>query len=228
MSSSSKKSTSQKGGEIDLAQQRNEYQLNTLEKTQMHSNPLQQFQNWLEEAMRENLKDFNAIALATANKKGEVSSRILLLKGIQNNSFRFFTNHNSQKGRDLEENPYASFTIHWKEMERQICVRGKVQKISQKESEAYFQSRPYESQISAWTSENQGGVVSSREELEQCARKIREKYPKISPLPPFWGGYALSPESLEFWQGRENRLHDFFRYTKSQNKTDWEINRLYP
>jgi pyridoxamine 5'-phosphate oxidase len=149
-----------------------------------------------------------------------------LLKGAGPRGFIFFTNYDSRKSRELSENPNASLTFYWPELERQICVTGMVEKISREESENYFKSRPRGSQLAAWAS-NQSGVVANRAELEAKWSEMKKKFPGEIPLPPNWGGFVLKPQRIEFWQGRPNRLHDRFQYTK-QPDNSWKLERLAP
>ena len=207
---------------------RQEYSQSKLSRSDIDKNPFIQFEKWMQEAIECKISDPNAIILATTNKNLQVSSRTVLLKGIENEAFLFFTNYQSQKGKNLAENPQAAFTLYWRELERQICVQGKVEKISQQKSESYFHSRPKESQISVCVSEKQSEEIKNRQELENKSKEIKTLYEKQEqiPLPHFWGGYRLLPSSIEFWQGRENRLHDRLCYFRKEK--DWEIKRLKP
>ena len=166
------------------------------------------------------------MTLATVSPDGQPSSRTVLLKGYDTRGFSFFTNYHSRKGRELTANPKAALTIFWKERERQVCVRGVVSILSQQESNAYFQSRPYGSQIGAWVSE-QSEVIPDRSWLEARERELKARYPEGNvPLPPNWGGYVLTPDAVEFWQGRPSRLHDRVLFEKRGDK--WERVRLSP
>jgi pyridoxamine 5'-phosphate oxidase len=168
----------------------------------------------------------NAVTLATISKDGRPSARAVLLKGADERGFIFFTNYDSRKGQELAENPNAALTFYWPDLERQVCVSGSVQKISREESEAYFKTRPRGSRIAAWTS-NQYDVVANRAALETKWSEMALHFPGDAPLPPNWGGYVLKPERIEFWQGRLNRLHDRFRYTR-QPDGSWKLDRLAP
>lgn len=170
--------------------------------------------------------EVNAMTLATVDDHGRPFSRIVLLKGYDERGFIFYTNYESRKGRQLKHDPRASLTFYWSEQERQVCVVGEVSKISREETEVYFRSRPRGSQIGAWAS-NQSQPVKDRAELEECWRAIEKQYPGDIPPPPHWGGYVLKPAAIEFWQGRPNRLHDRFRYTR-QADGSWKIERLAP
>jgi len=171
--------------------------------------------------------DLNGVTLATADKDGRPSARIVLLKGLDQRGFIFFTNYDSRKGNELAENPRGALVFYWSDLERQVCIAGDVTKLPEAESEAYFKSRPRGSRIAAWAS-RQSEVVRDRAELEQKWQQLETQYPgEQVPKPPFWGGYILSPTRIEFWQGRPNRLHDRFRYTRQPDKS-WKIERLSP
>ena len=180
----------------------------------------------MEESLKSNLIDPSAMILATSDKNSIPSVRVVLLKKVDPDGFVFFTNFESRKGKALLENPNASILFFWKELERQIRIEGKVKKISQKDSEEYFHSRPVESQLAAWASE-QSSVVPDRKYLEERFEELKTKYiDKKIPLPPFWGGLKLVPVYFEFWQGRENRLHDRICYLKGNS--GWKKERLAP
>jgi len=166
------------------------------------------------------------MVLSTVDKNGRPSSRNVLLKGVDERGFIFFTNYDSRKGRELSENPNASLTFYWVELERQVCVAGSVGKISREESEAYFKSRPRGSKLAAWAS-NQSDVVEDRAALEAKWNEMEKKFPNKVPLPPNWGGFVLKPDRIEFWQGRPSRLHDRFCYTRQKNNS-WKLERLAP
>ena len=165
--------------------------------------------------------------MATANKDGRPAARMVLLKGVDERGFIFFSQYESPKGRDLEENPQAALVFYWSELERQVCVSGVVRKVPREESEAYFKTRPKGSRLAAWVS-RQSEIVSNREVLEKKFSQLATQYANGQvPLPPYWGGYVLSPTRFEFWQGRPSRLHDRFLYTK-QSDGRWLIERLAP
>jgi len=209
-----------------LADLRREYTLGGLRRADLLPDPIEQFKKWFDEALRAEVFEPNAMALATANSKGEPSSRIVLLKAVDARGFVFFTNYDSRKGHDLAENPVASLTIFWRELERQVHISGKVSKVPREESEAYFSSRPLGSRLAAWAS-TQSAVVPDRAFLENKVAELKQKYADEKvPLPPYWGGYSVAPQMVEFWQGRANRLHDRFRYVKEQ--AAWRIERLSP
>ncbi len=213
---------------IDLAGLRREYETEGLRRADLHHDPIEQFSTWLSTAVNSGLPDANAIALATATPEGKPSVRIVLLKGVDERGFVFFTNYESAKGQELAANPQASFTVYWMPLERQIRVAGTVEKTSRKESEIYFQDRPRGSQLGAWVS-RQSDVIDARRILDARLAEMTQRFAdqdKID-LPPHWGGYRIIPETIEFWQGRANRLHDRFRYTR-ENDGSWTIDRLAP
>jgi len=188
--------------------------------------PVAMCRDWIEDARRAGIFLPERVNLATATKDGIPSARMMLHKGVDDRGFLFYTNYESRKGRELEENPNAALTFHWSVLERQIRVEGSVEKLSQEESEAYFSSRPRGSRIGAWASD-QSRAVESREQLEQRFREYDKKYPGENvPLPHFWGGWRLEPQRIEFWQGRLDRLHDRIRYDRKGD--GWEITRLNP
>jgi len=190
-----------------------------------NSNPLKQFDIWFNEAIEANFLDVNAMALSTADKNGFPSSRMVLLKKYDDSGFVFFTNYESKKGKDLEENPFASLLFYWDKLERQVRISGRVEKISKEASAQYFETRAYMSKVGAWASK-QSSVLPSRFTLIKKVSKLMAKYQNEVPLPPFWGGYIVIPDRYEFWQGRKSRLHDRLLYKKQ--KDNWEIQRLFP
>ena len=213
---------------MNLADLREDYTKGGISRTDLPADPFETFEAWLKVAHEQRIPDANAMTVATASKDGVVTSRTLLLKGIVDGKLQFFTNYRSQKARDLSENPHAAITLHWKELERQICVRGSVQKTSRQTSEDYFQVRPYGSQIGAWVSEEQSGIIPHRETIAAREADLRQRFPEGTtvPCPDFWGGYELTPDYLEFWQGRQGRLHDRLRYLRKGS--DWKLERLSP
>ncbi|HXB40488.1 MAG TPA: pyridoxamine 5'-phosphate oxidase [Bacteroidia bacterium] len=190
-----------------------------------NNNPFKQFEKWYAEAIKSGLSEPNAMALCTATKKGKPSSRIVLLRGLKNHGFNFFTNYYSRKGNELKENPYASLLFYWPELERQIRIEGKVVFASIKASDEYFNLRPRESRIGAWASQ-QSKIISGRKELDKLVKSISEKYDEKIPRPENWGGYVLQATYYEFWQGRQNRLHDRICYSLKNGK--WKKARLAP
>ncbi|MGJ8696519.1 MAG: pyridoxamine 5'-phosphate oxidase [Verrucomicrobiaceae bacterium] len=213
---------------MNLPELRENYAMAGLSRKDLHPCPFTQFEHWMEQALGAKLIEPNAMTLATADQLGRPSSRTVLLKGMDPQGFRFFTNYSSKKAQDLEANPYASLTFLWKELERQVCIRGKVTRTSRDISDEYFHSRPYGSQIGAWVSENQSREVPDRAFLEERDQEMMARFPENQsvPLPDFWGGYQLEPDHLEFWQGRPGRLHDRFCYVR--NDGSWKISRLSP
>lgn len=198
-----------------------------LEIADLDPDPFVQFGIWYEAAQRTEIPNANAMTLATATADGIPSVRTVLLKGYDDHGLVFFTNYESQKGRELSENPYASVAFYWREFDRQIRVSGRVERVSQDESFEYFQTRYRGSRIGAWAS-RQSEVIDSREELLDRVREIESRFPDDDiPLPPHWGGFRLIPDTFEFWESRESRLHDRFRYTRADDGT-WQIQRLQP
>lgn len=189
--------------------------------------PIVLFQKWLSEAIDSEVPEPTAFTLCTVTLQGKPNGRILLLKGIEQGKFQFYTNYQSQKGLELNLNPHACMVFFWPELERQVRIEGRVEKLSHQESEEYFQSRPRESQIGAYAS-RQSQILKSREILEKEYQEWSKKWEGVEkiPIPQDWGGYALTPHSLEFWQGRPNRLHDRIQFT--WNQTVWNRIRLYP
>ncbi len=209
-----------------LADLRREYASRALTEAGAHDDPIQQFSLWFSEALKSELLDVNAMTLATASSGGRPAARIVLLKGFDETGFVFFTNYDSAKARDLDNNPRAALLVFWAELERQVRVSGRVRKTSAEESEQYFQSRPFESQIGAWASA-QSQPIDDRAALESRYAALAAKYAGGPvPHPPFWGGYRVAPESIEFWQGRTSRLHDRLLYTRQDGR--WVRSRLAP
>ncbi len=209
-----------------LEKLRREFLNSELSETSIDANPIEQFGNWFDDAVQLKLLDLNAMTLATVDEKNNPQARIVLLKQFDEKGFVFYTNYNSDKSSQLKKNPKAALVIYWAEMERQIRIVGKVEKTTLKESINYFKSRPIDSQIGAWASD-QSHVVEIREIIELAFKEMKLKFKnKKIPLPPFWGGYRVVPETIEFWQGRKNRLHDRILYTRKNEK--WIIQRLMP
>ncbi|QGZ53887.1 pyridoxamine 5'-phosphate oxidase [Paraburkholderia acidiphila] len=210
-----------------LADLRKTYSLGSLDAADVDPDPIRQFQTWFAQALDAKLPEPNAMTVATVDAQGRPAARILLIKGVDERGFVFFTNYESRKGRELSANPHAALLFHWIELERQVRIEGKVELTSAEESDAYFNSRPLGSRIGAWASE-QSAVIANRETLEAREREIAAQYGEAPPRPPHWGGYRLVPEAIEFWQGRPSRLHDRIRYTRDGAHTAWKIDRLAP
>jgi pyridoxamine 5'-phosphate oxidase len=197
-----------------------------LREADLHPDPLMQFGRWYEEAQSANLVEPTAMTLATANRQGIPSARMVLLKGYDDRGFVFFTNYESAKARDLLENPHAALVFWWGPLERQVRIVGSVSRVSTEESDAYFDSRPMGSRLGAIAS-RQSSVLASREELEKKVQELSRRYANGRvPRPDHWGGFRIAPDVIEFWQGRPDRLHDRLRYGKSG--THWKIERLSP
>ncbi|HTS43540.1 MAG TPA: pyridoxamine 5'-phosphate oxidase [Puia sp.] len=206
---------------------RKEYKMQFLSENEIASDAIQQFDKWWKESLESDIEEVNAMTLATSSNDGIPSARIVLLKGYDKRGFVFFTNYQSLKGQQLLENPRACLVFFWKEIERQIRITGLVEKVSVKESDDYFSSRPEGSRIGAWASP-QSQVIVSRNWLEENEKEFQQKFKnKTIPRPQHWGGYRVKPISIEFWQGRSNRLHDRINYTLLGDGS-WLIERLAP
>jgi pyridoxamine 5'-phosphate oxidase len=210
---------------MEPADIRKEYKIGDLRRADLLPDAIAQFQKWFDQAVAARVLEPNAMTLATVDAEGQPSSRIVLLKDIDVRGFSFFTNYESRKGLELAANPRAALTMFWPVLERQVCIRGRVTKLSREESEAYFNTRPLGSRLGAWVS-SQSTPIPDRAYLENRLSEVTEQYKDKPPTPPYWGGYVLNPVTVEFWQGRPNRLHDRFRYTREN--TDWKIDRLSP
>jgi pyridoxamine 5'-phosphate oxidase len=209
-----------------VARLREEYTRAGLRESDADPNPIEQFRGWFGEALAADIHEPNAMILATASPDGLPSARVVLLKGFDERGFVFYTNYEGRKSRELEANPRAALLFYWGELERQVRVEGRVSRVPDRESDAYFAGRPRGSQLGAWASE-QSRPVRDRGALERRQRELEDEYEgREVPRPPFWGGYRVEPETMEFWQGRENRLHDRLRYRRSRG--GWEIERLQP
>lgn len=211
----------------ELTGLRHEYDDRGLRRADLHSDPFKQFGAWFAAALAADIRDVNAMSLATATPDGKPSVRIVLLKGFDERGFTFFTNYDSEKGRHLEANPHAALCFFWVKLERQVRISGSVERTSREDSAAYFHSRPPGSRLGAWVSK-QSEVIDSRQILDARLEQMAERFEggEIS-LPPHWGGYRLKPDQIEFWQGRPNRLHDRFRYSRRADGS-WQIDRLAP
>jgi pyridoxamine 5'-phosphate oxidase len=210
----------------ELAQIRRDYSLKALSKKSVKKDPYDQFALWMNEALNSIIIDPNAMTIATVGEDGKPSIRIVLLKQFDHSGFVFYTNYQSKKGTDLGNNPNAVLHFFWRELERQVIIWGKAEKLSAEESAKYFKTRPLESQLSAWAS-SQSNIIPNREYLEQRFQDLKKEFDKTEvPLPPFWGGFRVVPDKFEYWQGRENRLHDRICYRRTTES--WEIVRLAP
>lgn len=210
----------------DISQLTQQFLKEGLSKKELSENPFQQFENWMNEAIETKIKEPTAMSLATATNSGLPSLRTVLLKYFDETGFVFFTNYQSKKAKQIKENPNVALLFQWLNLERQIKIQGTVEKISLKQSLKYFASRPKNSQIGAWAS-SQSQKITSRSFLENQLNAMKQKFKNGNiPLPDFWGGYRVIPTNIEFWQGRDNRLHDRFEYSLQNNQ--WIINRLAP
>jgi len=211
---------------LDIANLRKDYIKNGLLESDVDPNPIAQFEKWFQQAVDSGISEPNAMTHASVSPDGQPSARILLLKGVVDNGFVFYTNYESRKGKDLDYNPKSALLFFWGELERQVRIEGSVQKIDSEQSRAYFDSRPAGSRIGAWSS-RQSEVVQSRDFLEMTFDENTAKYSEgIIPMPSYWGGYILNPHTIEFWQGRGSRMHDRIRF-RLMNES-WVIDRLSP
>ena len=209
----------------ELADLRSDFSSVGLDESAVDPDPFVQFGEWMNDALAADIRDPTAMTLATVGEDGRPDARVVLLKYYGPDGFLFFTNYESKKARDLAANPYATLHFFWRQLDRQVSIRGTAQKTSREESEKYFLSRPVDSRVAAWAS-SQSRVIGSRSFLEERFRELKEKFGDKVPLPDFWGGFRLAPDRFEFWQGRQNRLHD--RLVYSQNGGTWNIQRLSP
>ena len=211
---------------MDIASIRKDYQYQSLDINDVASSPFHQFEKWWDEAVASSIDEVNAMTLATISEDGKPSARIVLLKGFDENGFVFFTNYQSNKGKALHANPFASLVFFWKELERQVRIEGSCVRVSEEESDVYFQSRPLGSRLGAWASP-QSEVISNRSVIEKELEVVATRFAEGTvPRPAHWGGYRVIPASVEFWQGRPSRLHDRIQYKKTGK--NWNIVRLAP
>jgi pyridoxamine 5'-phosphate oxidase len=209
----------------ELAHLRKDYALKTLDEKDVDRDPMKQFGVWMVEAIHAQVPEPTAMTLATVDAQGRPSARIVLLKGVDPKGFVFYTNYESRKGRDLAANPVAAIAFLWKELERQVRVEGRIEKVGSDESNAYFETRPLGSRIGAWASP-QSRPIESRDWLETRWAELTDQFGEKPPRPPHWGGYRLMPDCVEFWQGRMSRLHDRIVYRRGEE--GWKIERLAP
>lgn len=209
----------------DIASIRKDYSKQELSPEDCHADPLAQFQQWLDEAIASELPEPTAMHIATVAADGRPSARLVLLKGIEQQRFVFYTNYDSRKGQQLANNPFVALTFFWPELERQVRIEGRAEKVAPEISDRYFASRPYQSRLGAWASP-QSQIIANKAELIKRAAEYGLKYLTEVPRPPHWGGYAVTPERLEFWQGRPSRLHDRVQYLRQDQQ--WQISRLAP
>ena len=203
------------------------HQDRALDRDDLLDDPLAQFLRWLTDAEAAGVPLPNAMGVATADADGRPSVRHVLLRGVDERGFEFLTNYDSRKGRQLAANPHAGLVFLWKELDRQVNVTGRVSRSSEASSDAYFAARPRDAQLGAWAS-RQSAVLGGREELEAQIAEAAARFPGEVPRPPFWGGFLVHPETIEFWQGRQHRLHDRFRYARAASGEAWHIERLSP
>lgn len=212
---------------MDISDLRNEYTRDGLDRAHLAADPFEQFERWFIQASASTIHEVNAMQLATVSSEGKPSLRTVLLKSFDRQGFVFYTNYHSQKAREMEANPQVAALLFWKELERQVEISGRVERVSTLESLKYFTSRPRGSQLGAWVSA-QSSIISSRRLLEIKLDEIKRKFVQGDiPLPDFWGGYRIIPDKVEFWQGRPNRLHDRFEFCL-QPDGQWQAERLAP
>jgi len=212
---------------MSLAEHRKDYSMTGLLEKDLARDPFRQFEKWFQEAEAARVVEPNAMTLATCTRDGRPSARTVLLKDVDGRGFVFYTNYESRKGRELGENAHATLVFPWLALERQVIVEGTVTRTSREESEAYFHSRPHASQLAAWASQ-QSSILAGRAVLEDAFKQVEKKYAGLPvPLPPHWGGFRLSPDLVEFWQGRRSRLHDRLRYRREKDGS-WSVERLSP
>jgi pyridoxamine 5'-phosphate oxidase len=210
------------------ADMRRQYRADGLEESVLADTPMEQFDRWFADVVKAGIDEPNAMVVSTADAEARPSVRTVLLKGYDERGFVFYTNHGSRKGAELDANPQVALLFPWHVLARQVIVQGLAERIGRDETAAYFRSRPHGSQLGAWASE-QSRPIGSRDELEQRYADLAARHPEGEdvPVPPFWGGYRIAPSSVEFWQGRENRLHDRLRY-EAAPEDGWQVRRLQP
>lgn len=219
---------------MDFTDQRLSYEKGVLDQQSVPDSPFELLKTWMDEAIEHNVQEPYAMSLATCGADNKPSVRIVLLREVTDTGIVFYTNYESAKGQDIEENPNAETLFFWHELERQIRISGRIAKIDADKSAAYFQKRPHDSQVGAWVSQPQSGEVANREVMEEKFAQLQSNYPENAPIPTpeFWGGYEIEIEKIEFWQGRANRMHDRIVYTQDQQSKEtistWTIKRLLP
>ncbi len=212
---------------MTLADLRREYTAGTLSRKDLNPDPVEQFRKWFNEAVNLKSAEPNAMVLATVSATGQPNARVVLLKGLDERGFIFFTNYESAKGAEIAANPHCCLHFYWHELERQVVIRGTAQKLAAEESEKYFTSRPLFNRLAAWAS-MQSRPIASRAALDERMAEVTARFKTDEiPLPPFWGGYLVSPHAIEFWQGRAGRFHDRFLYNREESG-QWTIQRLMP
>ena len=212
-----------------IADLRQEYAKHELSAESVADDPITQFQSWFDDALDAEVEEPNAMTLATAGPDAHPSARIVLLKGVDERGFVFYSNYNSRKGAELAQNPHAALVFWWEPLERSVRIEGRVDRLPAEESTAYFHSRPHGSQLGAWASP-QSRVIDSRNDIEDRLAQLKEEYDEGDdiPRPKNWGGYVVRPTSIEFWQGRPNRLHDRLCFRREDLESDWTLDRLAP
>ena len=215
---------------MDFTDQRLSYEKGTLDQQSLPASPFEQLKAWIDEATGQKVKEPYAMSLATCGADNKPSVRIVLMREITETGIVFYTNYESAKGQDIAENPNAEVLFFWNELERQVRISGHIAKIDATKSAEYFQKRPHDSQVGAWVSQPQSGEVASRDVMEQTFESLQNDYPESEPVPTpeFWGGYEITIEQIEFWQGRANRMHDRIVYTQDADNTGWQTKRLLP
>lgn len=213
---------------MDSLGRHEDYGQESLDESQLDTNPIEQFRNWLVSAEEAGIYEPNAFVLSTVTSENTPSSRTVLLKGVEDNGFVFFTNFSSRKGQAIEQNPHVSAVFGWYSIYRQVLVEGTVEKVSERDSEEYFHSRPHESQVAAWSS-RQSEPIESRSRLdEQFDEALKRFDGQAVPKPDYWGGYRIVPSRIEFWKGRSNRMHDRIAFARTPEAENWKVTRLQP
>ena len=213
---------------MDSLGRHEDYGQESLDESQLDTNPIEQFRNWLVSAEEAGIYEPNAFVLSTVTSANKPSSRTVLLKGVEDNGFVFFTNFSSRKGQAIEQNPHVSAVFGWYSIYRQVLIEGTVEKVSERDSEEYFHSRPHESQVAAWSS-RQSEPIESRSMLdEQFDEALKRFDGQVVPKPDYWGGYRIVPSRIEFWKGRSNRMHDRIAFARTPEAESWKATRLQP